>query len=145
MRPRVRVALLGGGLLLLGGLIMTSSVWTLPLVIAGVVMVVMAWVGHRLDGRFVIEWGDAGTQVMLRATIKPPSHHAPALPAATEDAAGVIEGEAHTVEIDVAELKALIAQAEQVEARGGQTPVREGEIRVHRIHAPAPQAGQATR
>ncbi len=99
-------------------------------------MVVIAWVGSRLDGRFAVEWGDGGTQVEFRAQIKPPppvAHpvrlspipsavpSAPAsqlrTPARSEiDDGDVIEGEGHTVEIDVAELKTLIRAAEAREA-----------------------------
>jgi hypothetical protein len=131
-RPRVRLTLTGLILLLVGGLVVTGSVWTLPLVIAGAVMVVIAWVGHRLDGRLAVEWGETGAQLEFRAKMRAPAHPLPlpvlAEPAATprslargveaepepEDAE-VIEGEAHTVEIEVAELKALIAAAEAAE------------------------------
>ena len=128
-RPRVRLTVTGVVLLLVGGLLVTSSVWTLPLVIAGVLMVVIAWIGGRLDGRFAVEWGGAGTQLEFRARIKA-AEPVPAVlleRASTEDEASrarvpapddaeVIEGEAHTVEIDVGELKALIAAAEATEA-----------------------------
>jgi hypothetical protein len=123
MRPRVRLCVVGATLLLVGALIMTNSVWTLPLVVIGALMVAVAWIGHRLEGRFAVEWGEAGTQVAFNATVKPPqrSPEAPARepgavasPAVSD--ATVIEGEAHTVEIDAAELKALIAAAEAGEA-----------------------------
>jgi hypothetical protein len=130
-RPRVRLTITGVILLLLGGVFVTSSVWTLPLVIVGALMVAIAWVGHRLDGRLAVEWGDTGTQLEFRAQIKPAEGAHPALPEASatprqltsssepgpepEDAE-VVEGEAHTVEIEVAELKALIAAAESAEA-----------------------------
>jgi hypothetical protein len=125
MRPRVRLTITGIVLLLIGGLLVTSSVWTLPLVIGGALMVAIAWIGRRLDGRFAVEWGETGTQLEFRAQIKaaPPT---PSELTATYSAsrgmlpspehADVIEGEAHTVEIDVAELKALIAAAETTEA-----------------------------
>jgi hypothetical protein len=133
MRPRVRLTVSGALLLLIGALVASNSVWTLPLVIIGALMVAVAWIGHRLEGRFAVEWGDAGTQLAFNATIKAPqpttespaltaaapavpaSSSVPALQAANDD---VIEGEAHTVEINVAELKALIAAAEAAEAAG---------------------------
>jgi hypothetical protein len=133
-RPRVRLVTVGIVLLLIGALIVTSSVWTLPLVILGAVMVLIAWVGSRLDGHFAIEWGERGTELQFRARIRPaPAPARPALSAgavrsaaasATAPSAGsppvahedVVEGEAHTVEIDVAELKALIAAAEAEQA-----------------------------
>lgn len=103
--------------------------WTLPLIIAGAVMIVIAWVGHRLDGRLAVEWGETGAQLEFRAQMRAPEqtrralaepapspqHLARAAEPEPEDAE-VVEGEAHTVEIEVAELKALIAAAETTEA-----------------------------
>ena len=133
-RPRTRLAVVGVVLLLLAVLGITGSVWTLPLVIVGAVMVVIAWIGARLDGRFAIEWGATGTQLEFRAQIKaPPVVSRPALAPAAPVSGGpavrvptlaqlddsdVIDGEGHTVEIDVAELKALIATAEARDAGG---------------------------
>ncbi len=137
--PRTRLCMVGIVLLLLGVVWITSSVWTLPLIIIGIVMVVIAWVGSRLDGRFAIEWGDGGTQLEFRAQIKaPPPVAAPVRlsPIAPEQApqlrtparptlddGDVIEGEGHTVEIDVAELKSLIRAAEAKEASPDSTAV----------------------
>ena len=134
--PRARLCVIGVVLLLAGVLWITNSVWTLPLIVVGIVMVVIAWVGSRLDGRFVVEWGTGGTQVEFRAQIKPPPPVAPTvrlspIPSAVPSAqlshlrmqarselddGDVIEGEGHTVEIDVAELKTLIRAAEAREA-----------------------------
>jgi hypothetical protein len=130
MRPRVRLSVTGVTLLFIGGLLLTNSVWTLPLVIVGALMVAIAWMGHRLEGRFAVEWGEAGTELAFRASIKAahPELESPsarsldvvtparsaAAPVKAEPEA-VIEGEAHTVEIDVAELKALIAAVESAE------------------------------
>ena len=122
-----------GVVLVLSGLVwVTGSAWTLPLIVVGIIMVVIAWVGSRLDGRFAIEWGSGGTQVEFRAQIKPPAPVvAPVrlarIPAAQPphlrtparsavEASDVIEGQGHTVEIDVAELKTLIRAAEAREA-----------------------------
>jgi hypothetical protein len=121
MRPRVRLTITGVILVLAGGVFATSSMWTLPLLIAGALMVAVAWVGHRLDGRLAVEWGETGTQLEFRAQIKAPEHAYPALaaPRAVEpepEDADVVEGESHTVEIEVAELKALIAAASSAEA-----------------------------
>jgi hypothetical protein len=146
MRPRVRLSVIGVTLLLVGGLIMTNSVWTLPLVVIGALMVAVAWIGHRLEGRFAVEWGEAGTQLAFNATVKAPQEAglvaspeppaalaAPALETASE-APGpgpeVIEGEAHTVEINVGELNALIAAAEAGEATAD--PVVQ-DIRIRRL------------
>ncbi len=135
-RPRARLALIGLGLLLTGGLLMTNSVWTLPLVAVGALMVVTAWIGHRLDGRFALEWGESGTQLAFRAKVKTaqPARQAPPRSSSTAtaplrsrelepNAAEIIDGEAHTIEIDVAELKALIAAAET--ASGESAPTTE--------------------
>ncbi len=134
--PRTRLCVIGVILLLAGVLWITNSVWTLPLIVVGIVMVVIAWVGSRLDGRFAVEWGTGGTQLEFRAQIKspPPVAHPVRLspiPSAVPSAqlsqrrtqarseldnGEVIEGEGHTVEIDVAELKTLIRAAEAREA-----------------------------
>jgi hypothetical protein len=125
IRPRVRLTVTGVVLLMIGGLVVTSSVWTLPIVIVGALMVLVAWIGSRLDGQFGVEWGESGTQVQFRAKIKSAQPTAPALIAAPQVApvtaeepedADIVEGEAHTVEIDVTELRALIAAAEAEEA-----------------------------
>ncbi len=134
-RPRTRLAVIGVILLLLALLGVASSMWTLPLVIGGALMVLIAWIGARLDGRFAIEWGQSGTQVEFRAQLKaplappqrglsglapaPPPAQVPAvrIPTLAElDHGDVIEGEGHTIEIDVAELRALIMAAEAKDA-----------------------------
>ncbi len=107
-QPRVRLSLTGVLLLLIGGLLMSSSVWTLPLVIVGALMVAIAWIGHRLEGRFAVEWGQTGTQLAFRATIKAAHAGDAIVPTAVQ----TIDGQAHTVELDLAELKALIAAVE---------------------------------
>jgi hypothetical protein len=132
--PRTRLGVVGVILLLVGVLWVTNSVWTLPLIVVGIVMVIVAWVGSRLDGRFAIEWGTGGTQVEFRAQIKAPAPVAPKIrlspppppvqpqrlrrtSRAEIENSDVIEGEGHTVEIDVAELKTLIRAAEAKEAK----------------------------
>jgi hypothetical protein len=131
LRPRVRLTLIGVGLLLIGGLMLTNSVWTLPLVIVGALMVAIAWVGHRLEGRFAVQWGESGTELAFRARIRAPAADRTILldPPSTPDdptpgkqsvgeREGVIDGSARTVEIEVAELEALIAAAERRDAEG---------------------------
>jgi hypothetical protein len=130
--PRTRLGVVGVIVLLVGVLWITNSVWTLPLIVVGIVMVIIAWVGSRLDGRFAVEWGAGGTQLEFRAQIKAPAPMAPKIrlspppppaqaqplrrPSRAELEDDVIEGEGHTVEIDVAELKTLIKAAEAKEA-----------------------------
>jgi hypothetical protein len=131
--PRTRLGVVGVVLLLVGVLWIAHSAWTLPLIVAGIVMVIIAWVGSRLDGRFAVEWGSGGTQLEFRAQIKAPPPVAPKIrlspppppvqaqplrraSRAEFENGEVIEGEGHTVEIDVAELKTLIRAAEAREA-----------------------------
>jgi hypothetical protein len=126
-RPRVRLAGTGVLLLFVGGLVLTNSVWTLPLVLIGSVMVVIAWIGPRLDGRFAVEWGHAGTQLAFRAKIRAAEPHRSHLLQSSSTShelvrtythppdppkPEIVDGHAETVEIDVASLKALIAAAE---------------------------------
>jgi hypothetical protein len=131
-RPRVRLTVTGATLLLLGGLVLMNSVWTLPLVLVGALMVAVAWIGHRLEGRFEVEWGEAGTQLAFRARIGPAHVPPSALPRTSSSSQTplgsgppesepeqIIEGEAHTIEIEVAELEALIAAAETGTAKAG--------------------------
>lgn len=145
-RPRVRLIVTGAMLLLIDGLFLTNSVWTLPLGIVGALMVVIGWVGGRLDGRFTVEWGETGTQLEFRARIAAPPPPRASLPPAsplsralldmpqpTAPDAGMIEGEAHTVEIDLAELEALIAAAETAEAESPHTDA--SKRAVHKLQA----------
>jgi hypothetical protein len=132
LRPRVRLTVTGLMLLFIGAVFASSSVWTLPFVIAGALMVAIAWLGSRIEGHFTVEFGGDGTQFHCGARVKPhpalvPSSATPSLqsaarepqpePAAAAVAAAavpdadVVEGTAHTVEIEVAELEALIAAA----------------------------------
>jgi len=123
--PRLRLIVTGAILLLIGGLLVPNSVWTLPVVIIGALMVAIGWVGGRIDGRFAVEWGQSGTQLEFRARIAAPPHERPLLPRpssrprAHEGITGptpqdpeIIEATAHTVELDLAELEALIVAAE---------------------------------
>jgi hypothetical protein len=135
-------------LLLLGGVLLTSSVWTLPLVLVGALMVVTAWIGHRLEGRFAVEWGRSGSQLEFEARIRAPAGDQPGLPrtsstptkplpppAPAPENGEVIDGEAHTVEIEVAELRALIAAVE-TKAGGVEPPEATAEaIRILRVAA----------
>jgi hypothetical protein len=154
MRPRVRLSVTGVLLLLIGVLLMANSVWTLPLVIAGSLMVVIAWIGHRLEGRFAVEWGQTGTQLAFRATIKAPQQPREGplrIPPVSPELVGgrevsdIIEGEAHTVEIDVAELKALIAAAENAEAPPGPNGTVPQDIRIRRAAQGVVRASDAPR
>ncbi len=68
-RPPVRLAATGVLLLLVAILFLSSSVWTLPLIIVGVLMVLVAWVGSRLRGHILLEWGETGAQLDFHAEV----------------------------------------------------------------------------
>ena len=157
-RPRVRLTITGVILLLIGGLVMTSSVWTLPLVIVGALMVVIAWIGSRLDGRFAVEWGEAGTQLEFRAMIRSAQPTLPALtrasvsshnrdrpPEPESEYPQIIDGEAHTVEIDVAELEALIAAVETTKAESAQADASGQATRSFRVAHVGGRSSEARR
>jgi hypothetical protein len=130
MRPKVRLVVIGAILIILGVWAIDHSVWTFPLVIIGIVMILVAWVGSRLEGRFGIEWNEGGAGFEMQARFKSRAELLPGPSASTShtgprttvrtthySAGGadetVIEGEAHTIEIDVEELKALVEAAER--------------------------------
>jgi hypothetical protein len=137
-RPPVRLAATGVVLLLIAILLVPSSVWTLPLAIVGALMVLIAWIGSRLRGHVRVEWGETGARVDFHAEVAAARHRS-AVPAAQRrpviaavperDDDNVIEGEAHTVEIDLGELKALIAAAE---ADGGDSAASSSRGRLRR-------------
>jgi hypothetical protein len=77
-RPPVRLAVAGILVLLVAIMIVPSSVWTLPLVIVGALMVLVAWVGSRLRGHVLVEWGETGARLDFHAEVASPRHrHAP--------------------------------------------------------------------
>ncbi len=79
-RPRARTVVVGVGLILVGALWVTHSFWTFPIVLVGILMVIVAWVGSRLEGRFAVEWNEAGAGFELRARFRA-AHAPPAGPA----------------------------------------------------------------
>lgn len=127
-RPRIRLGLIGVLLVILGALKVIGSMWAVPVIIVGIVMVVIAWVGSRLEGRFAIEWGEEGTQFEMRARLAPYQAEEPEPASSSLETADVrgqleaIEGEAHTVELRVAELRELIAAAQSAEAGAAANP-----------------------
>ena len=68
-RPPVRLAATGVLLLVIALVLVPSSVWTLPLVIVGALMVLIAWIGSRLHGHVRVEWGETGAQVHFHAQV----------------------------------------------------------------------------
>ena len=132
-RPPVRLAATGVLLLVIALVLVPSSVWTLPLVIVGALMVLIAWIGSRLHGHVRVEWGETGAQVHFHAQVasagarqgRPGAERRPAIAAVPEPGnAGIIDGEAHTVEINLGELKALIAAAEAERTGGAASSAR---------------------
>jgi hypothetical protein len=119
-RPKVRLTVLGIALLLLAAFVVTGSAWTAPLAVVGILALVVAWFGSRLDGRLMLEWDESGVTFEFKADInapRQPPQHIDSLAVtrrldAVADAPPFIESTATTVEIDVEELKALIALAE---------------------------------
>lgn len=119
-RPRVQLTVLGSALLLLAAFVVTGSAWTAPLAVAGILALVVAWFGSRLDGRLMLEWGESGVTFELKTDINAPERprqrvESLAIPRRLDAVSGdaiVVEGTGATVEIDIAELKALIALAE---------------------------------
>jgi hypothetical protein len=78
-RPPVRLAATGALLLVIAIVLVPGSVWTLPLVIAGTLMVLVAWIGSRLRGHVLLEWGETGARVDFHAEVVSAAHrHAPA-------------------------------------------------------------------
>ena len=75
MRPRARTFIVGVILILIAALFVGHSFWTAPLVIVGIVMIIVAWVGSRLEGRFAIEWSDTGAGFEMQARFKSPTVH----------------------------------------------------------------------
>ncbi len=50
-------------------MLVPNSVWTLPLVIVGALMVLVAWIGSRLAGHVLVKWGETGARVDLHAEV----------------------------------------------------------------------------
>ena len=150
-QPRVRTVVIGAALIIVGALIVGHSFWTFPLIAVGVVLILVAWVGSRLEGRLLIEWGDSGAGVEMSARVKSAAARTDAtvaLPSSegsgVSGAGEVIDGEAHTMELNPAELRAILAAVDaQAAARDGQAtqdgqPARDGQP------APAAAAGPAS-
>jgi len=138
-RRGLRVALAGAVVLLVALQLGADSALSVPLLIVGLVMVVVGAMGPRLRGRFSLEFGPEGTSIEVQTHIAAPGktaapvpalpiapdrprialvHSAPAAPAVAEPAtaeepppadAMVVEGHGETIEMDVEQLRALLA------------------------------------
>jgi hypothetical protein len=127
-RRGLRVTLAGIALLLFGLYLGGGSALTVPLIVIGGVLVLAGVLGPRLSGRLIVEWGPAGTTIDFHTDVAAPSQAEPVTqPAVAAIAQGgaappqvaagpagppqVIEGRGETIEIEVAQLEALMAGA----------------------------------
>jgi hypothetical protein len=121
-RGPVRLGLVGLLLLVLG--LTGHSVWAVPALIVGLVMVVVAWAGPRLSGRVVLDWGESGFQVEMKAAVRSTRHHfvthehPETLPAPIPLNPRPAPAPKPKVEIDADELTALIAAAQRASGTG---------------------------
>lgn len=126
-RRGLRIVILGAVLVLIALFAGMDSALTIPILIVGGLMIAIGSLGPRLSGRFAIEFGASGTVIEMRTEVTPPGTVASEhnrrlpLPATVEQAeaqadepqdAEVIEGTGETIEIDVAELEALVEAAQ---------------------------------
>lgn len=124
-RRGLRTGLLGFALVLVAIDLGGGSALSVPLFVIGALMLATGALGPRLHGSLAIEWGADGTEIQLSTRIDAPDarlRRRPEMDAAQaeepgavlgETAAGtsepkVIEGRADTIEVDVAELAALL-------------------------------------
>lgn len=113
-RRGLRAALVGVVLLLFALYLGGGSALTVPLLIIGAILIAAGLLGPRLSGRLVVEWGPRGTTIDFHTDVAAaPSAEARPLPALERPAGPpqVIEGRGETIEIEVAQLEALMAGA----------------------------------
>jgi hypothetical protein len=127
-RRGLRAALVGLVLLLFALYLGGGSALTVPLLIVGAILIAAGLLGPRLSGRLVVEWGPRGTTIDFHTDVAAAPHPEPvaqpavaaiaegpaAPPQVAEGPAGppqVIEGRGETIEIEVAQLEALMAGA----------------------------------
>jgi hypothetical protein len=131
-RAGLRLALIGVALVIAAFELGAGSALSVPLLVVGLVMLVVGALGSRLRGRFAVDFGPGGAVIEARAEIAPPRRTAPVTSPPTKpritlvtptasDQSGpddVIEGHGETIEMDVAQLKRLLA-AERADTAGG--------------------------
>jgi hypothetical protein len=116
-RRALRVTLAGIALVVFALYLGGGSALTVPLLVIGGVLVLAGLLGPRLSGRLVVEWGPQGTTIDFHTDVAsaPPAEvtAAPAPAAIDRPAAApmVIEARGETIEIEVAQLEALVAGA----------------------------------
>jgi hypothetical protein len=111
-RRGLRVGLLGALLVVLGAYLGGGSALTVPLMVVGLALIFLGALGPRLSGRLHVEWGADGASIDLRTQVAAPGTHSPPeLAAAPAAEPKVIESTGETVEIELAELNALVDAA----------------------------------
>jgi hypothetical protein len=115
LRRGLRVTLVGLALLVFAVYLGGGSALTVPLLIIGGILIAAGLLGPRLSGRLVVEWGPRGTTIDFHTDVASPAHaEAPPAAAMIDRPAAppqVIEGRGETIEIEVAQLEALMAGA----------------------------------
>lgn len=123
-RRGLRTALVGIALIITALILGGDSALTVPLLVLGTVLVILGVMGPRLSGHFSVEFGSDGTRIDLRTDIAAPGTVAPSIRGELREAerdvealservrdAEVVEGQGETIEIDVSELRSLMAEA----------------------------------
>jgi hypothetical protein len=113
-RRGLRATLVGLALLLFALYLGGGSALTVPLFIVGGILIAAGVLGPRLSGRLVVEWGPQGTMIDFHTDVAAAPSAEPAQPAIADRPAAtpqVIEARGETIEIEVAQLEALVAGA----------------------------------
>lgn len=144
-RRGLRTVLVGVILTLLALQLGSDSALALPLLIVGIVMLIVGAMGPRLRGHVGLDFGPEGTAFTMHTHVAPPGRKLAAAPVADSELparprialvptavaaaqpvvpeaepadADVVESSGETVEIDVAQLRALL-EAEERRANAG--------------------------
>ncbi|UJA20561.1 hypothetical protein HJD18_10315 [Thermoleophilia bacterium SCSIO 60948] len=133
-RRGLRTALVGATLLIAALILGGDSALTVPFLVLGIVLLILGVMGPRLSGHFSVEFGSDGTRIDLRTDIAAPGTTAPSIRGELREAerdierlservsdAEVVEGQGETIEIDVSELRSLMAAAESKGEPGSRT------------------------
>lgn len=120
----MRCTVFGVALVVLGGALGLSSALSVAMLVAGVLMLIVALIGPRLQGRFAIEFGPNGASIEIQTHMAPPGRIrvagalAPWKPADDPSSTVVlpnklIESAGETIEVDAEQLKTLPTDASQ--------------------------------
>jgi hypothetical protein len=146
-RRGLRTVLLGGVITLIALDLGSDSALSAPLLVIGVIMLIVGAMGPRLRGHIGLDFGPEGTAITMHTHVAPPGRRLAAQaegeravialpprprialvpnapePAATASAtpepadAQVVESTGETVEIDVAQLRALLDAQDRADGR----------------------------